>query len=320
MSVARLTGLVETGRYRECLQEAARLLAAGIHGPAETARIYACQCRSALELSEYEAAAEAGARAEPLARRTGEADLLGAVFLDVGTALWKLGRHEPALLAFRRYQAGLETYTAARCLEGTALLRMARVSGEAGKLAEATELYRSARGWFERFGDTESSRSCSKALAEALLKAGRPEEARAELSLTTPEPGAALTEWCDYLLDWAACHLAAALPVPASQAAFAALEMAEGDLPRQSRAQILLSRSAALRGRDLEAFLFALASRISAIDGRLYAAEFEATQVMIELLRTGGRPLLLEAQGELARQGVDLYDYLPKEVLTAATQ
>lgn len=319
MSVSRLTHLVETDRHRECLQEAAALLAGGDYDPAAAARIYACICRSALALAEYEAAIEAGEKAEQLAREAGAGDLLGAVLVDLGTAHEELRQFEPALQAFGRYRAGLETYTAARCLEGTALQRMARVCAASDCPRAALELYRSAQSWFERFGDAASARACSQTLVQLHLQLGEVHEARAVLGSLCPSPGAEPGAWCDYLLDWAACHLAVRLPAKASQAAFAALELAENDLPRQARAQLLLSRSALAEQRGVEAFSFALAARISAIDGRLYATEFEATQLTIDLLRTHGRPLLLEAEGELARQGVNLYDYLPREALSCMT-
>lgn len=309
MSVSRLLRLLETGQYHRCLEEAAVLSAEGGHGSEGAARIEAAVCRSCLALTDYHCATQAGERAAALAREAGDYDLLGAVLVDLGAALGQTRRLSQAESALREYLDGLPACTAARCMEGIALQRLAGVVLDAGRSVEALTLYERARQWHSRFGDDASVRECVRAMFRLHLRDGRHGDAL-RLLAQQGETGD-----CDSLLDWAEYLLAVGRWGESANAAMAALDLAGGEAERQCRAQLLLCRTAGAQGCKVEALEFALAARVTAIDGRLYALEFEAADLLFGLLRQGGAPLMREVAADFDRQGVNVYHYLSDEAV-----
>lgn len=120
-------------------------------------------------------------------------------------------------------------------------------------------------------------------------------------------------------LALARLHWSAGRAQAAVAEAFRALQEADSLSPLQVRAQILLSQMAEAMGRQVEALAFSLAARITAGEAGLQPLETEAALLMADQVRRTGWPALAELAGELADQGVDLYDYLdPAEVLPLA--
>jgi tetratricopeptide (TPR) repeat protein len=318
LSVSRLARLLETGQYKLCLEEANRLLAGGEYDPEETARILAAVCRSCLELTDFHAAVQAGEQAAEVAGAAGAADVLGFVLVDLGTALTKTRRYAEAAAVLGRYLAVLPACTAARCMEGIALQRLADAFRAAERPHKALEQYAAARRWFGRFGDEASARGCLRAMTHLHLELGESEQALSLLleggRRLTPRP-AGDGEFCERLLDWAAYYLATGQHDASAQAGFTALEAVGDNLDRQCRAQLLLCRNALAQAKDAEALGLAIAARVSAIDGRLYTLEFEATDVIFRLLAKGGGTLLQEVEADFARQGVTIQHYLSEQVL-----
>lgn len=78
----------------------------------------------------------------------------------------------------------------------------------------------------------------------------------------------------------------------------------------QVEAQLHLSRMAEAMRRPVDALSFALAARVSAIDGRLYPVEFAASAWLMHLIRRHGADPVAELATDMDRQGVDLYQYL----------
>jgi hypothetical protein len=194
-------------------------------------------------------------------------------------------------------------------MEGIALQRLAGVLRDAGRPGEALELYGSARQWHSRFGDDASARECLRAMFRMHLSAGKYTDALRLLA----EQGD--TGDCDSLLDWAAYLLAVGRSGESTRAAMAALDLAGTDAERQCRAQLLLCHSARAEGRMVEALEFALAARVTAIDGRLYTLEFEAADLLFGLIRQGGAPLMREVAADFDQQGVNVYHYLSDEAV-----
>ncbi|MFZ5816880.1 MAG: hypothetical protein ACOY93_16560 [Bacillota bacterium] len=97
--------------------------------------------------------------------------------------------------------------------------------------------------------------------------------------------------------------------------AFRALMAARPLSPLQVQAQLHLGRMGELMDRPVEAFSFALAARVSAMDGLHGALESEATALMVRLLRRYGIGPVVELAWELERQGVDLYQYMDLETM-----
>jgi tetratricopeptide (TPR) repeat protein len=314
VSVTHLTRLLDTGEYQQCLQEAAAMLTAGGHSEEDGARIYAAICRSCLELTDYRAAEQAGRQAEALARRAGASDVLGFVLVDLATAQAQLRRYNEALDTFKRYQAGLDTYVAACCLEGAALQRMAEAYRKAGRPAEAIACFQRARRWFDRFGDQASAQEAVRAMVHLYLEQNEPAQALPLLQ----ELRRAIIDGeaqCRYLLDWTRYYLVTREYDQAAAIGFLALECADDRLAQQSQAHLLLCRAALAQSKPEEALCFAMGARVAAIDGRLYDLEFEASEVIFGLLRSYGADLLNAVEADFARQGVSLYQYLSEDVV-----
>jgi len=310
LSVCRLIHLLETGQFQPCLEEAMALLAAGSEKTPDAARIYAAVCRCRLEMTDSQAAADAGMQALSLAEAGQDIDLLGAVLADLGAARLRLKQYAPALEALDRYLTLLPRLGAASCKEGAVRQQMAHVLQRLGFDRRAADEFTLARRWFDRFGDEKSAWACVRSLIAQHLGKGELREAlrlleEGELHM----PGAARPFQSDQLLDWARFLTAAGRPDTAAERAFAALELAEG-LEQQGMAQWVLCQTALAQEKPVEALAFALAARVSAIEGQLYSLEFDASEVIFRLLRRHGEELLSEVAAHFEQQGVDIYDYL----------
>jgi len=318
LSVSHLTRLLDMGEYRRCLQEASMLLAEGAHDAEGEARIQAAICRSYLELTDYQAAIAAGARAADLARRSGAHDVLGAVLLDLGTAQGQVRRSEDALSSFEEFLALLPAYTGARCLEGAARSRQAEVLQCMGRSGEALEAYRMAVHWFDRYGDEPGAQQCLHAMSRIYLDLRQPGKALRCLR-ESDHRARVRTESrasrCERLLSWARYRLAAGLNAEAARAGYAALECTEDRLDLQAEAQLIMCRAALSQDLPAEALSLALAARVAAIDGRHYEQEFEASQIIFRLLQERGMALLHEVEAVYRKQGVNIYHYLSERAL-----
>jgi hypothetical protein len=82
----------------------------------------------------------------------------------------------------------------------------------------------------------------------------------------------------------------------------------------------MLAESALAQDKSCEAFSFALAARISAIDGRAYDIELEASDILLRLMRERGERLLQEVEGDFHREGVDINHYLSPRLVARITR
>lgn len=329
MSVGgELHRILESGDYWTCLAQGRDLLEHEPLSDAERARVLSVLCRCHLALGQLLGAAASGRRAASLARRLGLRDLEGAALIDEATALTRLHRHEEALTALKRFRQGLPEYTASQVLEGKSLQQTAEALVGERRTAEAIDWFERARHWFGRFGDEASAGDCLLGIVEACLAAASDDDGaergrwRAEAARWLGEveqAGYVRPDEPDfagrYLLARARLYRVAGEYQASVDEAFRALLLAEELSPLQVAAQLHLSRMAEAMGRPVEALSFAFAARVSAIDGRLYAREFEAASLLGRLIRRYGLEPLDELAGELERQGVSLCQYLdPAEV------
>lgn len=317
-SVLELGAMLERGEYQRCLHRAAALLEEGDHDREELARIQGAICRSYLALTDYFAAAEAGAQALRLAEEADAPDLCGFTLLDLATARGAIRQYDAALAALSRFLEELPGYTAARCMEGRALRLMGDLLDRAGMTAEAFARYRQAHSWFERYGDDPGARDCRRGLIRLHLQNGEHTEAAAllhcnELSARrSPDDHPFLTA---HWLDRGLLALLKGEHQASIHDSFRALEYAGDRLDQQAQAHLLLCQNAMALNQTHEALQFALAARVAAIDGRAYALEFEASDLLFRLLRRGGPALLQQVAHELYQQKVDIHHYLSDRVL-----
>lgn len=319
LSVNHLGRLLECGEYQECLA-AARAMLEDEDQPTEAlARIQAAVCRCCLELTDYFAAVEAGEAAAQLAAEAEIADLLGQVLIDLGTAKSCIRRYDEALDCFGQFLDGLPDYLSARCLEGIGLQRMSDTLWRVGRGPEAIAGFEKASRWYEHYGDEQNALACTRALIHIRVARMELTESAALLAVcgryagAHPEDKEFLTE---FLLDLALVHMAAGKHAESAQMAFQALEAAGDRAAHQSRAQLLLAQNALAQERPLEAVSFAMAARVSAIDGKLYDLEFEASEILFRLLREKGERLLRQLESELAEAHVDLFHYISEQAIS----
>lgn len=319
MSVSQLLHLLESGQYERCLSQAAALLQEGVHSSEAQARIYHAICRSQLALGDNLAAAAAGEQAVALARDAAEPDVLGYALVDLAAALGRVRQYGEALDRLADYFRSLDAFTAARVLEGEARQRQGEVLRRCGRHSEALQAFTQGRGWFLRYGDERSAAVCSREMVSLHLKLGQKDEALAALSAAGEYVQA--NPWdreflCDHWLERASLLLWLGDGARAAQEAFQGLEAADGRLDQQARSQLLLAQCALAEQQYREAFSFAMAARISAIDGRHYGLEFEASDLLFRLLRNHGAGLLTEVEADFRNAGVDIYQYLSEDVIS----
>lgn len=318
MSVSQLLQLLESGQYEQCLAEASALLQEGQQSREAQARIYHAICRSQLALQDNLAAVAAGQQAVTLAAEAAEPDLHGFALVDLATALCRVRRWDEALDRLAEFLGHLDSYIAARCMEGIARQRQGEAFCRTAQHSEALAAFRQARQWFQRYGDERSAALCSRCMARIHLRLHQREEALA--ALQSAEEYAAANPWdreflSDHCLDRAAFLLWCGDGARAAQEAFQGLEAADGRLHQQARSQLLLAECALAEAQFPEALSFAMAARVSAIDGRLYDLEFEASDLVFRLLREHGEGLLCEVEGDFRAAGVDIYQYLSEKVI-----
>lgn len=319
MLVRDLSRLVDSGEYRRCLDEATALLkvAEGL-GLEEKARIYAAMCRCQLELTDYFGAVEAGELALQHATEAGAADLGGFVLSDLGRALLEIRQYDTALQILTRYFSEVPEFSASRCREGLVHLTMAGVLERLDRRREAMERYREAHRWFLRYGDLKAAADCLRAVVRVHLEHGEPEHAAAMLregDLYAAEHPEDRVFLANHLLDRGFFHLAIGQYQVSIQEAFQGLEVADARLDQQSRAHMLLCQNALATNRPRDALNFAMAARVSAIDGRHYDLEFEASETLFRLLRERGARIIREIESDYYRRGVDIYHYLSERVI-----
>lgn len=318
MLVSDLTSLLESGEYRRCLEEALVLLDRGDHDAQSEARIQAAICRSRLELTDYFGAVRAGQQAVDLAGGAEAFDLLGFALVDLGTAYGQIHHPVQATSVFERYLSELAIFTAARCMEGTVLRRLADALQQAGRPSEALKRLWEAYEWFERYGDEKSAVDCRRAAIRIHLDLAEPEET---VSLIREGDRYLETHPWDrefliaHLLDRAQFFMATGRHQESIQEAFRALETQGAETVQVCEAQLILSQNALALNRPKDALNFALAARVTAIDGRCYDLEFEASEILFRLLRERGGQLVHELEGDYQEQGVDVYHYLSDRVI-----
>jgi hypothetical protein len=222
----------------------------------------------------------------------------------------RLRRYALALEAWERYERLLPELTGAQCQAGWVSSQKAKALQRLGQADQALDAYVAAWRWFERFGDESSVRTCQRAMMEIHLESGDLKRVRRLLAegdrrMVDADPSFRT----DHLLDWACYLLASGRPALAAGRAFAALEQSTA-LDQQGRAQMILCQTALQQEKSVEAFAFALAARVSAIEGSHYSLEFDAAEVIFRLLRQHGSELLDEVAADFERQGVNIYDYL----------
>jgi len=316
--VSDLTHLLESGEYRRCLDEALVLLERGGHDGESEARIQAAICRSRLELTDYFGAVQAGEVAVDLAGGAAAFDLLGLALVDLGTAYAQIHRPSQAIAVFQRYLSELTFFTAARCMEGTVLRRLASALQQHGRSGEALERLWEAHEWFERYGDEKSAVDCRRAAIRVYL-----EQAQSQSALALIREGDRYSEthpWdrdllVAHMLDRALFCMVTGRHEDSIQEAFRALEAAGSETLQVCEAQLILSQNALALNQPKDALNFALAARVTAIDGRYYDLEFEASDILFQLLRERGGQLVRELETDYQEQGVDVYHYLSDRVI-----
>lgn len=311
MSVGgELHRLLESGDYWGCLARGRALLEEQPLLDAERSSVLHALSRCHLALGQYGGAAAAGERAVVLAERHQLADLAGNALLDLAKALAGLRRYPEALAALDRFREALPEYTATLCLEGMALKLTGEILLMAGQPEEAVDWLARAYHWFHRFGDEQTAGDCLLTMVDGHLAANDLEAAALRLAEAESRGESDPVFTGRRLLVRARYLQAKGQDQPSVDEAFRALVLAEHCSELQVEAQLHLSRMAERMRRPVDALSFALAARVSAIDGRLYSLEFKASAWLMSLIRQHGIQPMAELAADMEGQGVDIYQYL----------
>ncbi len=306
--------LMDAGDYARCLERGQAMLREHGLSADDRVRVLGLLCRCRIEAGDFLGAVPWGTEAAEQAERLANPDLRGSVLIDLATALIGIRRYAEALARLDQYQQGLHETTSARVLEGTALRLQGDALTAAGREADALARYDAARNWFLRYGDEPSAGECLLGMLAASHAMG--DSRLMERLLEEGEDRAAEPAFQGWMALYQArlCSMTGQLQASVDHA-FRALELAAPLSPLQVEAQLHLSGTAERMERAVDALSFALAARVSAIDGRLYSLEMRASVLLLHLLRRHGGGPLRELEDDLAHNGVDLYQYVdPTEV------
>lgn len=314
VSWCELERLMAAGEYQRCLQAGRHLLEEGDPTDEEAGRTWALLCRCHLLAGDHLRAVEAGRKSEAITSGRAMADVTAAVLSDLATALAALRRHEEALAALVRFYRLLPDCTAAQCLEGAALQRHGAVLGRLGRLHEAAARYHEAMRWYRRFGDEAAAGACLQDLTQLWLDRHRADQAfpllqEGDRHLTINSDDRAFE--ARHRLLRARYHRVAGRWQESTDEAYAALDLSEELSAVRAESQLLLSQNAAEADQPVEALGFALSARVTAVDGRLYALEYQACTWLANLVHRYGPAAVAELEWALERVGIDLYQYLP---------
>jgi len=318
-----LARLVELGDFKRCLQEARHLWRLGGHDTEAKARIQAAICRCSLELTDFFAAAQAGDLAIELAEQIADSDLLGFILIDLGTARGEIRLYQQSVMDFERFLTELPSFTAARCMEGTVLRRLATVLQRNGKPEAALIRLHQAQSWFYRYGDEASATETLRCMIRVHLEL---KQFDLVMSLLEECERYALNHQLDreflsnHLLDRAIFQLTVCKYDVAVKEGFQALEAADGRIVQQCQAHLVISQAALALDKPKDALSFAMAARVAAIDARRYDLEFEASEILFRLLKERGTRVLKEIETDYYDQGVDIFHYISEQTIRKMQQ
>lgn len=317
VQVPELGFLFSSGDYDRCLTEAEARLAAPVTSEEEAAvQQYISRCRS--ELGDSFGALEAAIRATEAAQRGDDLDLLATCLQDQGALQLKLRRYRDVQVSLNGFLSLRPVVSASvRSQEGQALLGLGQAHRRLRQTREATVYLEAARSVLERSGDGAGAELARGELVRALLEGGQAEgvpvlleEGDLYAAAHPDDAAAALTT----SLDWGEYFFQTGDYQASIDRGFLVLDGAPDLLAHQARAHLLLCRNALVLGRPKDALNFALGARVAAIDGRRYDLEFEASEVLFQVLRQHGTHLLAELDREYQQVGLDICQYISEEV------
>lgn len=319
LPVEELSRLFEAGEYTACIARGQAMLRQRPMAPHNRVRVLELLCRCHLAVGSLLPAVPLGEEAVELATRLHLGDLAAESLLALATVQIGLRRYGQALELLERLQRELPDHPAVEHVQGEAMQRTGEALAKLGQLGEAIDWYDRARQWFQQQGDDLGASESHLALIEACLAGGDREAAERWITNLDEESLEHPVQLGRLLMARAKLLELTGRPDASADEAFRALTVMEALHPVQVEAQLHLSRMAAVAHRAVEALSFAVAARVSAIDGRYYTLEFTASLHLVRLIHLFGAEAVDELAAEMAGQGVDLYQYLdPEDVRRAA--
>lgn len=311
MGLTEILELLEQEEYPRCAALADELLVdQSLPGPMR-ARVAHAACRARLGLADFFAAVEMGELAAREALGSGEYDVLGQVFLDMGAALGAVREYKLARNCGEEYFRHKPYYQDALQFEGRVLFNHATYFSKLDEWEEAAHVYGLCRQWHWERGELAESDEARRRQAECLIHLGQTEEAtRLLIEGEQYVSEASRYAQVEQALLWALCHMLQGDADSGASAAMKALDAAGDHEELQARAHLSLLASAEMKGSAKDAIGFALAARVAAIDARRYDLEFEASEALFRLLRHHGAGILQELDEEYRNLGVDLCHYI----------
>jgi tetratricopeptide (TPR) repeat protein len=233
-------------------------------------------------------------------------------------------QYDEALQQLYAYLENVHLYTTARRFEG-AIWRSIGV-GHQRKLESklAIDALNRAQIWFAKQGADHSAFSCIHDLIHTYLQVNETDPKFSlkpvgdllvkERELARKYPEDPFFRGI-YLYDQASRYLRIKRYPRAMVCAMQALDISKDDHQLTSNAHMILYECCRDLGDTKQALGYALAARVSAIQGRHFELEFLAAQAMAEIIRKQGTEVIRELDLEYQAMGVDLSQYLSPEIL-----
>lgn len=323
MSLARLEELMSNSQWEESSVLAKEMLERRPDSPDAAVQLFTLACKINNTLKDHLAAVSLGEQAVEIAWEQGLWDRLAHALYHLAVAYYNVRRYQDQLdLHFKYLDLRKRFSEQGSNLEGKVwhMMGLAYHNG-LHELQKAKSAFKLARGFYQRVHDVRNLDRVTHDLTHTLLGLGELDEVEPLLAeseaYARSRPDDALAQF-DHAYDTCKYLQTAGKYLESVKVGLQALEHAKGHPIWEYCVYIELYRSA-LAVKDYSYALgFALSARLSAIDGRRYELEYEATATMIELIRERGPGVVEELDAQYRQHGMDLFQYIPESLLRRA--
>ncbi|HLN60410.1 MAG TPA: hypothetical protein VK464_02580 [Symbiobacteriaceae bacterium] len=318
-----LVQLMEAGEFEKCLRLAEHQLLEGGMSLTELATLNMVICRCRLGVNDPYGAINSGLLAAKLAGDTHQWDTYGRVLLNVGTAYMGTRQYDLALQNLYSYFERQHYYVESRRFEGAVWRGIGIAHQRKQESRLAIDALKKAYHWFAKQGVDQSAFSTLHDLVHTYLqvfdtKGGSLDQVHELLTdqkkIARKYPGDSYFR-AYYLNDQSAYYLRARRWGRALVCAYKALDIRKNDHILAFHAHMNLCHGYRELGEAKQALSYALAARVSALQGRHYDLEYIAAHTMADLIRKQETELVRQLDEEYAAMGIDLGQYLSPALL-----
>ncbi|MCG0238531.1 MAG: hypothetical protein L6E13_04565 [Firmicutes bacterium] len=312
-----LIELVETGQHQKALDLAEQLLQRGGHRPEDLAHLNRLVACARFNVGDAVGALPAWRSALHLARDLGLWDLVGTLCLELGQCHLSIREPREARRVLSNYFLYEHRYRKATRFQPRIWANLGAAWQMENHHSQAIPAFRRALSGFLSQGELGfACLTWHQLLASA--RAAAPREVPGLLHLLKGfaqthrgRPGVVAL----YLLEQGLWALDRGRFWRATSLGLRARELSQEEPWLAFEIHMLLARASQALGFLEDALGFALSARVLALGARQYDLEFEATFLMCELIRIGGRELVQALDRSYLAQGINIGPYLSPSLL-----